>query len=296
MMTDQSQNLKACILVALSATLYGFLGYLGTKALEGNLSTSTMLFWRFFISVLWMIIFIVRNRSLQKFLDVNKSVLLFTLLTGAAGYAGSSGFFFIASEDTGTGVAMVIFFAYPIMVALFSWITQKNFNLKTFLALLAMMLGLFFIKGESDNDIGLTSILFAIAAAISYAFYIIGSKKYASNLMDSNILTVLVSVGCASLFLGFALVTNSFSFPNDLKTIAYLIALGIFATALPIQLMLEGLKIISSVRASIISVLEPLVTVLVGVLFLNESISSIQILGVIIIISSALLIQFQKNC
>ncbi len=51
----------------------------------------------------------------------------------------------------------------------------------------------------------------------------------------------------------------------------------------------------SSMRAAIISVLEPLVTVFVGVLLLNESLTHLQMLGAAIIISSALLVQFQKE-
>jgi drug/metabolite transporter (DMT)-like permease len=59
--------------------------------------------------------------------------------------------------------------------------------------------------------------------------------------------------------------------------------------------MLEGLKYISSLRASIISVLEPLVTVVLGVILLNESISNLQILGSCLILGSTLLVQFNRG-
>jgi drug/metabolite transporter (DMT)-like permease len=48
-------------------------------------------------------------------------------------------------------------------------------------------------------------------------------------------------------------------------------------------------------RASIISVLEPLVTVVVGIILLNESISNVQLIGGLLILSSALVVQFQKG-
>lgn len=292
----QHKILKASLLIALSGILYGFLGFLGTKVLEENMSTSTMLFWRFLISSAWMFIFVVRDRSTEQLLHLNKRLLFFTLVIGAIGYAASSHFYFVASEHVGTGLAMVIFFTYPIMVTLFSWLTKKDsFSFKTLFILISMMGGLFLLKGSSDSSFGLAGILFGIASAAFYALYIIGSKKYSKVPIDSNVLTTLLSIGCTILFFILSLSDNSLSFPASINSWAYLLILGIVATAIPIQLMLEGLKYISSVRASIISVLEPLVTVLVGVFLLEESISLVQTLGACIILGSAILVQFQKG-
>jgi drug/metabolite transporter (DMT)-like permease len=138
-------------------------------------------------------------------------------------------------------------------------------------------------------------IFFGIVAAICYASYVMGSKRISSINIDSNVLTMVVCFGCAFIFLILSLSSGSFVLPYSTKCWLYFLALGIFATALPIQLMLEGLKYISSMRASVISVLEPLVTVFVGVLLLDESVSHLQMLGAFIILGSALLVQFQKE-
>ena len=158
-----------------------------------------------------------------------------------------------------------------------------------------MMAGLFMLKETSNHSPGFTGILYGVSAAIFYAFYIIGSKKYSNTPIDSNVLTTLLSLGCTLLFLVLSLSEHSLSLPTSRNTWIYILILGTVATAIPIQLMLEGLKHISSVRASIISVLEPLVTVMVGVFLLEESISLVQTLGACIILGSAVLVQFQKG-
>lgn len=294
-MKNNTKILQASLLVALSGILYGFLGFLGSKLLDENLSISTMLFWRFLIAGIWMLPFVIKKAP-SKWYTLDKRLIIVTLFLGAIGYAGSSGFYFMASERIGTGIAMVIFFAYPIIIALASWLNKKsNFNILTLSMLFFMMLGLFLLRDPSEHSTNILGISFAIAASASYAFYIIGSKKYASVTVDSNTLTLLVSFGCAFIFLVFSILTGTFSFPTAPRSWLYLLALGIFVTAIPIQLMLEGLKQISSMRASIISVLEPLVTVFVGVLWLEESISSLQLVGALIILGSTMIIQFQRE-
>lgn len=287
---DRNSNtiLKASLLVALSGILYGFLGYLGTSLLQDNLTISTMLFWRFFIAGNWMLLFALNKKMILKISQFEKKILLFTFILGAIGYAGSSGFYFLASAYTGTGLAMVIFFSYPIVIALTSFIKNRHLNPNIIIILIAMSVGLFLLKDSSGHLINFIGIVFAIAAAASYAFYVMGSKRYAYLHLDSNLLSLIICFSCAFIFLIFSLMTHSFVILHSFKSWMYLLGLGVLATALPIQLMLEGLKHISSMRSSIISVLEPLVTLLVGIALLNESVSHLQLLGAAIIICSTI--------
>lgn len=298
MHADYRKIFQASLLIALSGILYGFLGYFGTGILRENTSISTMLFWRFFIAGCWMILFIIKKNPTEQVVisPISPYALLIMFFIGAIGYAGSAGFYFIATQYIGTGLAMVIFFSYPIVVALFSWMVQrKQLNLGTVFALLIMMIGLFLLQNSTKYSFSVIGIVFGIIAAICYAFYLIGSKKFSSIIINSNILTIMVCFGCAFIFLTMAVSTGSFVFPNSIKNWIYLLVLGILVTALPIQLMLEGLKHVSAMRASIISVLEPLVTVFVGILLLDEAISYSQALGSFLILGSALLVQFQSK-
>ncbi len=191
---------------------------------------------------------------------------------------------------------MVIFFSYPIIVALASWIkNRESMNAASFLSLISMVIGIFLLQDFSTHQFNIIGILFGMLAAICYASYVMGSKHISSPKVNSNVLTTIVCLGCACIFLLLSLLSHDFVFPHSIESCLTLLAFGILATALPIQLMLEGLKYISSMRASIISVLEPLVTVFVGVMLLDESISMLQILGISIILISAVLVQFKRE-
>ncbi|OAI49170.1 hypothetical protein AYO45_03175 [Gammaproteobacteria bacterium SCGC AG-212-F23] len=287
--------LQASFLVALSAILYGFLGYCGTSIIVENMSITTMLFWRFLIASLWILLFILPQTRNGKAINIDKNVLFFMFILGAA-YAGSSGFYFLAARTTGTGLAMVIFFSYPIMIALLSWMIHKEkLTLSTFAVLIAMSIGLVLLHGSFQQPWHLVGIGFALLSAISYAIYIMGSKRFSFAAINSNLLSLMVCIGCTVIFLITSLATQSFSLPSSMKSVIFLLSLGILVTALPIQLMLQGLKYISSMRASIISVLEPIVTVIVGIVLLQESVTHLQILGALMIMGSAILVQFHKE-
>lgn len=292
-----SKTLQASVLVAISGVLYGFLGFLGTSVLRDDMGISTMLFWRFFIAAVWILIFIVVRYVKQTPVNYpDKRTFYRMFFLGAVGYAGCSGFYFLSSAYLGTGLAMVIFFSYPIIIAMASWLTRRHqLNPWILFTLIVMSTGLFLIHDSSSTEVNLIGILFGIINAVCYAFYVIGSKSLSSKTMDSNIFTIMVCLGCSFIFLILSITTHSFVFPLTLKIWGYIAALGILATALPIQLMLEGLKYVSSLRASIISVLEPLVTVFVGIILLDESITYLQVIGSFLILSSTLLIQFNRD-
>lgn len=289
-------SMWATLLVALSGTLYGFLGYFGTKILNEHFTLSAMLFWRFFTAFLWMFFFaIVKREKLTAGLIANKSVALKVFLIGSLFYSVSTAFYFTAAQYAGTGLAMVIFFSYPVFVAIYAWLTKKGkANIIAVGSLITIVLGLVLLKGHGTYAVDIMGIIFSIISAVFYALYVINSKHNA-NRISSNLLTILICLGNASVFFTISCVTQSFVFPHTLTAWVHILALGIFATALPIQLLFEGLRYISSLKASILSVLEPVITMIVGAILLNESMSSLQLIGVIIILLGATLIQFERQ-
>lgn len=295
-LADKNQSLKATLLVALSAILYGFLGLLGTIPLLNKMSISTMLFWRFFIAGCWMLPFALKKNTRIKLSAFNTQTLITLFFLGGIGYALSSEFFFIAARYTGTGLAMVIFFSYPVLVGLLDWIVhKKKLHFSTIIIMFFMITGLFLLRDRSPETPDALGILFGIFSSLSYALYIIGSKKLTTKVLDSSISTMIISFSAALIFMIISLADHSFSFPSSPKIFLVLLILGIFITAVPIQLVLEGLKHISSMRVSIISALEPIITIFVGIFVLHEIIYSYQAIGITIILISALAAQFLKD-
>lgn len=108
--------------VALSAISYGSIGYFGTRLFEAGFSVPAMLFWRFGLSAI-CILFFIKPYVTSK---VSMKDLLFCMVIGGVFYGISTFCYFSAVPYVGSGIAMVIFYSFPILVALLDWCIDKK--------------------------------------------------------------------------------------------------------------------------------------------------------------------------
>lgn len=295
MITPISLQLRGTFLVGLSGILFGLIGILGTKILDLSFTIENMLFWRFLIASLWILLIcaICKKNIFQK--NNTDISIVKTFIFAAISYSASSALYFVSSKQVGTGVGMVIFFSFPIFIALFTWVLNGwRVDKYALISVMAVTVGLLFLKGEGKQALNIFGIAMGLLAAIFYAIYVYGSQHSAKKL-DALLLTLLVCVGNTIIFLILAWYNNSLFVPASLKAWSLIFVIGIFSTVLPIQFLLMGLKYISPMKASILSVSEPVVTLIVGLLFLDETLSLMQTIGIVIVILGALFIQFDKE-
>ena len=277
-------------LYAISSGLcYGFLGYFGVQLLKSNLSIANMLFWRFLVAAFFtFIILMFKGKNIFQPLTENLKIIFY----GIAFYGTSSITYFIGSNYIGTGLTMVVFFIYPAIVMLFNWILYNEGISKTYyLAFSMIIVGILLLADLHELKLDFLGIGFGILSAICYACYVVASKK--SN-VSPLISTLMVLIGCSIACLIVACFEGNFVIPdrNNWLNITFM---AIICTALPILLLLKGLKYISSEKAAIVSVLEPVFVLLSGIILLGETVSVMQIFGTIIILSGAVITLFSKN-
>lgn len=175
---------------------------------------------------------------------------------------------FLASLYIGSGLAMVVF-TYPVVIMLLNYFYGQSIPKVYYLAILIILFGMVFMV-DLDASFNLWGMVFAIASAFFYACYIIGSKR---NLLSPNMSTFMVCLGCTvtSFFVSFLI--TLFIVPTSTTVWVHLFGIAVIATVIPILLLLYSLKYISSEKASILSVLEPVFVVIFGVLLLGEKFS-----------------------
>jgi drug/metabolite transporter (DMT)-like permease len=282
---------RGLLLTVLSGIMYGFLGFFGVQLSKAQLSIPNFMFWRFFIA--FLIIFFVNFLEIIKKQWDFRSVVS-TLALGGVFYFGSSAFYFLASKNIGTGLSMVAFYSYPAFVIFFSWKIDRFQMTKPVLgALASIFLGLILLTKGEGFDFDLLGTIFALVSALLYAIYVYASKKQTKKLSPLDA-TLIVCLGGAIVSLCTSVIDGSFMFPQSANAWSNVLCIAIICTGLPILFLLEGLKTVDANSASLLSVLEPVVTVIVGAAFLEEKINLIQFLGIIVILLGVVLVQLEK--
>lgn len=275
---------KGAFYAALSGLFFGLIGYFGISAIKANISVNNMLFWRFLVSAFFILIFLLPQ---IKTIKISFKEILKVSISGALFYGVCSTLYFIASEHIGSGLAMVIFFTYPAIVMLINFLFYKNKIGKLyFLALSIILIGMVCLIQGGSMEFNLLGIGLSILSAFLYALYIISNKNSPAPPLFA---TFLVSLGAAISCLIAALYEQTFIVPTGWNVWFNIAGIGILCTALPMLLLLKGLKYISAVQASILSVMEPVFVVIFGILLLGETINLTQAMGIVILLTGALL-------
>lgn len=268
-----------------SGLLYGLLGYFGVTLIRSGISVYNLNFWRFAVAFILVLAIVVVRRQKR---TANIKTIVSTMVNGAFFYSGSGIFFFLAAEYIGTGQAMVIFFIYPIWVMVMNWLfLGQPFRLQYCSAFVLILVGLVFLVDLKELNFDFMGISLSLAASLCYAVYIFWSKRLNVTPLDS---AMWVSFGCAMLGLVLAVGDGSFSTLTSLDQWFHLIGFAVICTAVPMVMMLEAIKFLTADKASLLSVLEPVFTVVFGVLLLHEVLYINTVIGMLFTLAGAMLV------
>lgn len=280
-LTTQKQG----ALYAISSGLcYGLMGYFGVTLMNSGLSVFNMLFWRFVIATLFVLILLLpKYQNLYKLSKESVKVLLY----GIVFYGTGTITYFMASRHIGTGLSMVIFFSFPAIVMLLNIVFYRTkVSMLYYFAFAIIIVGMICLADKQALSFDILGIVLGLLSALCYACYIFSSKRIVLSPLLS---TFMVSAGCMITCLLAAVMDSSLHIPIGAHNWFNIISMGLVCTALPILLLLQALKYISSEKASMLSVLEPIFVVIFGILLLDEQVTSLQIVGIVVVLSGALM-------
>ena len=154
------------------------------------------------------------------------------------------------------------------------------------------MVGLFLTSFEFGSvfSVDPVGLLITVANACVVAAYMVLSEKVFRAAGDHLIGTTFVFTG--AMLAGFFMIPFlGVHTPGSIQGWALLIALSIIGTLIPIFAMNIGLGLLTAARGSIIITIQPVLNILLGVLFLHESLSLQQWIGGGIVILAVILLQ-----
>lgn len=277
------KRITGIVLIAISAAAFGSLAIFGRYAYADGIDVFTLLFLRFSLSaVLIGGLLILRHEPLPK-----GSIFIRLVGMGAIGYVGQSFSYLTAIKFASSGLVALLLYLYPLFVALLSslFLREKITRAKTFALALALVGTALTVNPEGGQ---LPGILLAIFAAVIYSIYIIvgaGVMQKISPLQSSTVI-----FASAGVVYGILMTINKPHFPSSGTGWAVIAGVVIIATVIPVVAFLAGLKRIGPTNASMLSTLEPVVTVILAAILLHDTLKPAALLGGGLILAAVVLL------
>ena len=278
-------NSKTKIIIAM--VIWGTIGIF-VRGID--LNSIEIAFFRAFLGSLFLILVsLVSKDKINK--EILKSNLLILSLSGIA--LGINWILlFQAMKYTTISNATLSYYFAPVFITVFSVVLFKEkMSIKNVVCLLGAVLGLFLIvkSGEVEviSDFNHTKgILYGLAGAVFYAIVVI-LNKYVKELPGFQATLIQLSVA-AIVLVPIVFLNSSIDFKTiDLSTWILILIIGIVHTGIAYVLYFSSIKDVKSQSIAMLSYLDPIVAILMSFLILGESMGIVQIIGGLLILSTA---------
>jgi len=280
------------IFILISAVCYGLLPIFALLAYKTNINFITLLFWRFALAAVCLA---TCAKIRIKEWNISTYQLLVFFVLGSILYTLQTIFYLSAIKIISPTQAIAIVYIYPILVALLSVILkEEKMTATTLISLAISLIGVFIVLKANFGNLNYTGILLALGAALTCSIYMVAGRKYTAQFPPLITTTFVVFFAAVSFFI-MGITTHSLGLPPSSAAWFYIMAIAIISTVIAILAFFAGLQIIGATKAAILSTVEPLITMGSAALFLGNAISSMQIIGTLLIIASACLIAIKKE-
>jgi drug/metabolite transporter (DMT)-like permease len=239
-------------------------------------------------------------------LRLTRRELPYLVTFGVAGLALVQFFYFLAIRRLTIGVALLIEYLAPLLVALWArFVGHEHVRRRIWAALAAALVGLGLIVNIFGGGASLSTagVLFALGGAFAYATYVL----LAEHVVGGRDPVSLLFWGFLFASAFWAILVPWWSFPGRFLTrstslhghlhawhlpvwalVLWMVVLG---TIVPFFLIVSALRHVSATTAGIVAMLEPVVGALVGWSWLAESLDGVQLAGAAVVLGAIALAQ-----
>jgi drug/metabolite transporter (DMT)-like permease len=285
----RAEERRGTLAILVAAASYGFLSILVKFALEAGVDVVPLAAWRFVLgaSAVWLLL-AARRRPLPP-LESWPALAGLGLL-----YSIDSLAYLAALQWVPAATAVLVFYVYPVVVVLLAAVfLGERLTPRMLAATAAAMVGCALTVGGQLAGGHMLGFGLVLVAMLALSAYIVLSRPLMAVLPGHG--SAAVTLGSTAIILTVvALVFDDMSLGGGTRGLLLVAAISILSTALPITLFLMGLRHVGAGRAAVLSTIEPLVTVLLAALLLEERIGPLQLIGGTLILTAILRLRSER--
>jgi drug/metabolite transporter (DMT)-like permease len=269
------------LLCLASAAAFGAMGIFGKLAYAEGATVGTLLAARFVLAAALLWLFAAGSRGVRRLRAVPRRDVVLALGLGAVGYSAQAGSYFAALDRLDASLLSLLVYTFPAIVAVTAvLIGRERASLRTGLALGLASTGLVLIlAGAAAGALDPLGTALALTAAIVYSAYILSSEGVAARIGPVALSTLVCTGAAVTLTLGGLAGGQVHLGAVSAAGYGWLAGIAVVSTVGAVGLFFAGLQRVGPTAASILSTLEPVVTVGLAFAVFGESLGPAQLAG-----------------
>ena len=285
------------LLCLASAAAFGAMAVFGKLAYDEGATLGTLLAARFVLAAALLWLLLLASGGLRRLRALARRDVLIALALGAAGYAAQAGGYFAALERLDPALLSLLVYTYPVMVTLTAIALGRDAaSRRTTAALALASAGLVLVlAGAAAGALDPLGTALGLCTAAVYCAYIISSDGVAARVAPLELTTLVCSGAAASLTLAGLLGGDLHPQAVSPAGFGWLLALAGLSTVAAVVLFFAGLRRVGPSAASILSTLEPVVTVALAFAVFGESLGPAQLAGGALVLAAVLAVRLNPE-
>ena len=277
----------------LSAVGFGLMAIFAKLAYAEGVSVDSLLLVRFGLAGAILLALAWATGGLR---GTSRRTVLAALAMGAVGYAVQAGLYLAAVARVDASQVTLVFSIYPVLVMVGAIsLGRDRASPRRLIALVTALSGIVFVLGGASRgsfDVG--AALLSLGSAMVYTCYILVGDRVVADAKPIP-LTALVCTGAFAGCTVASLLDGGADLAITRAGWSWLVVLVLVSTVGAILLFFAGLARVGPTVASLVSIVEPVVTVVSAAIVFGERLSTAQYVGGMLVIAAVVLVQWPSR-
>ncbi|GAA5115679.1 EamA family transporter [Haloechinothrix salitolerans] len=294
---------RGLALILAASLFFGSSGTIGKPAMQAGLSPEQVASARIVISVLVLLVGVALLRP--SLLRVRPGEWRVLVAYGLFAVAGVQLFYFISASRVPVGVAILLEFTSPVLIAFWvRFVRGVRLPRPMWAGIALAMTGLAMVARVTDGlSLDTLGLLAGLAAAVCSAVYFLLGEHGVSTRHPLGMVTWGMVFGAVAM----CAVAPPWTFPSEALTASatfgpwqppvyvLLIAVALISTVLAYLAGITALRYLPASVASVLGLCEPLVATAMAWALLGEALAVVQLVGAAVLLTGATIVQLQSG-
>jgi len=281
---------KGVLAVVVASFLYGIMPIFTKRVLMEGMTSGSVVFYRLFFAAVFSFIILKITKA-----DMSVTGQQFAHLTifGIIGFGATMALLTVAYSLIPTGLATMLHFTYPLFVTIVMAVAfREKLSALKIISCVCALGGLALMADFSRLSV--VGIIMAVCSGVTYACYVIANRKSSFANLPGLVIVFYVSSAAAVFFGIKAVVMKEFMLPKNMICLGLLLIIAIFCTIITLYLLTYGIKTLGASTASVLNMLEPVISLLAGMVVYKEAVALKGIAGCVLVVLSGLAVAFDS--